>query len=741
MPDPRQPPPQDLPPGEGSGNLPPAPARRGRPRAPDLQVILDNLREAIFTIDSDGRVQSANAAATALFGIPAAEWPGTPVERLHLSEESARRFQQLRAQALQRDGLAEGEYLMRGCNGLPFPAETLVVSLAGEGGGRQGEILVVRDITHRKNNEEQVRSRTHQLMVLHEVGTLVNRSLDLDRILSTTLRRLRSILEVDVAAFYLATDSGPDTHLTFHQGSGFEASLVESVPATVGREEGSGPARRAAVSRQVVFIEDLQTAGEVDAPLLREAGVRSTAYVPIETQGQLVGVLALGRRRLEPFSGEDVDLFLPLGQLMATATSNATLVAGLRNLNEQLLALHELSTLLASSISERKAVRATLSALTGSLSCPVSLFLARRKGRSVLQAQESEGMPPPLREGILASASVRLEEETEDPLARAYRTSGLVEEVLPAGGGGWLAALRRQGLSSVIAAPILHQGDPLGVIALFAPGRRTLDENERRLLLVALRQAGASIANARLLADVRRHRKSLARLSSRILTAQEEERRHLSRELHDGIGQSLSALKLGLELMGGGKDRLAPQARADLERTLAVVSETIAELRHIAHDLRPSILDDLGLVPTLRWFTQRFQEQTGLPVRMRVRGTIEGLSPLQDVNLYRIVQEGLTNVVKHAQATSAEVRLKQGEGVVNLSILDDGIGINPAVVLSQSADAGLGLVGIRERVHLMGGRFRLRRRARGGSMVAVQVPISRKAAQSSHASPAAEAGP
>jgi len=129
------------------------------------------------------------------------------------------------------------------------------------------------------------------------------------------------------------------------------------------------------------------------------------------------------------------------------------------------------------------------------------------------------------------------------------------------------------------------------------------------------------------------------------------------------------------------------------------------------------------LIPTLEWFVRRHQEQTGLAIGLRVSGNIPRLSPQHEVNIFRIVQEAMANVVKHADARAAVIRVRGSEKAVHLTIADDGRGFHPAHARAGTDMPGLGLVGMEERVHLMGGRLRIRSRPGSGTVITVRAPL------------------
>jgi len=202
--------------------------------------------------------------------------------------------------------------------------------------------------------------------------------------------------------------------------------------------------------------------------------------------------------------------------------------------------------------------------------------------------------------------------------------------------------------------------------------------------------------------------------SARVLAGQEEERRRIARELHDEVGQALTAVLLGLK-------RVAARAPADLAAELEEVQETartsLEEIRRIARHLRPGVLEDLGLVSALTALTTSFSEASGISVERRFHGPFPELPREAELALYRIAQESLTNVARHAEATSVVLSLVTREGVVVLEVADDGRG--PAA----DGHEGGGIRGMRERALAVGGALGVESNGRG-VRVTLQVPVS-----------------
>ncbi len=229
--------------------------------------------------------------------------------------------------------------------------------------------------------------------------------------------------------------------------------------------------------------------------------------------------------------------------------------------------------------------------------------------------------------------------------------------------------------------------------------------------------------NARLLDRLTQGEKRFRLIARGILRIQEVERGRISRELHDGVGQSLTALKMQLEIL----ERSATDhgvLRARLAELTQIADRSLQDVRQLSRLLRPQMLDELGLVPTLRWLARTLQEGTGLGVQLSIEGMEERVGPDLETIVYRLVQEALTNAAKHAAAASAEVRVRRERDRLFLSVRDQGRGFDPGPALAAREDQhGGGLRGMRDRVDLFGGRFELRTAPGAGTLVEVELPL------------------
>ena len=209
----------------------------------------------------------------------------------------------------------------------------------------------------------------------------------------------------------------------------------------------------------------------------------------------------------------------------------------------------------------------------------------------------------------------------------------------------------------------------------------------------------------------------MRRLSHQVVQAQEEERRSISRELHDEVGQMLTGLRMDLRALQKAHRGEPNSFDARIEQTRVLLEQTLQSVRDIAMGLRPSMLDDLGLRAALEWQARDFERRQEIAVTLQIEADIDALPERHRTNLYRIVQEALTNCARHARAKRVSIRCWQdARGVLRVTVEDDGVG------LKEGAGAGLGLIGIKERVRELGGEFRVEALPDRGTRIAVELP-------------------
>jgi signal transduction histidine kinase len=225
----------------------------------------------------------------------------------------------------------------------------------------------------------------------------------------------------------------------------------------------------------------------------------------------------------------------------------------------------------------------------------------------------------------------------------------------------------------------------------------------------------------------RRMQKQLRDLSHRILKVQEEERKRISRELHDEISQALVGISVRLESLSSEATVNPKGIRKHIARTQRLAIRAVDVVHRFARDLRPSTLDDLGLIPALRSFMKQFLEETGIRVSLAAFTELETLSSAKRTVLYRITQEALTNVARHARASRVDVNIERVAKHVRMQIKDDGKSFEVERMQLNKRGQHLGLIGMRERAEMVGGTFMVESAPGKGTTITAQIPFGKGA--------------
>jgi len=282
-----------------------------------------------------------------------------------------------------------------------------------------------------------------------------------------------------------------------------------------------------------------------------------------------------------------------------------------------------------------------------------------------------------------------------------------------------LRLLKDAGVRSIARLPLLVRGRLIGSINFYSDRRGAYTAENVEVIREAADQVAIALHNARLYEENRSARQRLEGLSRRLIRAQEDEGRQIARELHDEIGQALTAVKVNLQSV---KNRVTGQDDRVAE-CIAIVDDTLGCVRGMALDLRPSLLDDLGLVAALQWYVERHARRTGLEGRFIADPEKLRAAPEIETACFRVAQEALTNIARHASATRFSVELLQHNGGLELIVRDDGCGFDPALALRRAATgASLGLVGIIERIELIGGKVEFISAPGKGTEVQASIP-------------------
>ena len=426
--------------------------------------------------------------------------------------------------------------------------------------------------------------------------------------------------------------------------------------------------------------------------------------VPVILRGVAYGNLYLTEKEGGgDFTDEDEELVTLLASQAAVAIENARLYESSRSWARQLESLNEITAAMASEVDPGRLLKLIVTELRELLEARfVAMLLPGGEDSLELAAADGEHSDELVGFRLSASrskagrvfqqgASVRVDSILDDP------------DVDP-------DLARRVSARAGLWVPLLARGRAIGVLMAF--DRRQFDP---RFSDGDVRVAESFAARTAIAVDLSRR---VARETvERIVEAQELERRRLSHELHDETGQALTSILLGLKTLEDAKGQGDLSAAVGQLRELVVA--TLQDVRRLAVELRPKALDDFGLAPALERLTETFAEQTGIAVELESRLPETRLPSEVETVLYRVVQEALTNVVKHARAERVSILLRERDGRVAAVIEDDGRGFSPEAETGE----GLGLVGMRERVALVDGRLDVESAAGSGTTIVVDVPL------------------
>jgi signal transduction histidine kinase len=396
---------------------------------------------------------------------------------------------------------------------------------------------------------------------------------------------------------------------------------------------------------------------------------------------------------------------------------------GLRRYAERLQSLLELGRAILSSESAGETAHTTISHLREQLACPWAgtLLFDSTAGEVTLLAVDAEPDSP-------AASITPLQPETSFPLdflpapmmSRLQGAEPVVQAHPAIGAPQTLPAiLQSAGLEGLLILPLCAQEATLGCLVLANYEGAAFSEESLGIAREVADRLALGLQQWRLFEQVRTSQRQLQILSHRLMQAQEMERRGLARELHDEIGQSLTAIRLNLQtvqrlLDSDGRDK--QQLKSYVNDGISIAETVLQQVRNLSLDLRPSLLDDLGLVAALRWYADRQAQRTGLEVNVSINGLAARLPADISTTCFRVAQEALTNIVRHAAASRVDIELDrvpapagQHGDLLQLVIRDNGIGFDVRSARQRAIrGSSLGLLGMEERVVLAGGRIDIR---------------------------------
>lgn len=629
--------------------------------------------DGIIAIDAAQRIVLCNPAAEKMFGIAAESVLGQPLGVL-----VPERFRAAHAADLQefaRTGQMRSSMNqiteMRGlrADGQEFPLEVSLSRLDIE--GQQYLTAILRDITARQYAEYTIRTYTAQQVLLARLSRQALDGAALHELMDATVRAVADVLDVEYCQILELLPDG--TAFLLRSGYGWHAGLVGTATVGTGVDSQAG---YTLIANGPVIVHDLRTERRFRGPpLLHEHHVVSGMSVPIPGQERPYGVLGVHSIRHRHFSPDDTHCLQAVAHILAAAIARKRLEEALQRSEQRFRALIEHSSDAIVILDARGVIQ---------YACLVAERLSGYTAQELVGTAWDEYVPLEDR-----AQSQTYWQQVSAVSGHSVQYSHRFQ--CKDGSIRWL---------EVVATHALDDPAVQGIVVNFR------DITERK---AAADQVQAS--NAR-----------LAALSRQLLTVQEAERGHLARELHDEIGQILTAVLYNLQLVQGE----SPAAFSPrLAESIAVVDRAIEQVRDLSLDLRPAVLDDASLSAALAWYAARLHHQTGLAVHCSAQEAALGLPPEIKTACFRVAQAALSNVVRHAQTTQAWLELTLDNDALQLIIRDEGVGFDTTAVRQREASGqSFGLLSMRERVALAGGTFAVTSAPGQGTTVCVRFPVT-----------------
>ncbi len=670
--------------------------------------LLANVHDAIIATDQDGVVTAWNPAAETLYGWSSEEVIGRPMSAL-ITGQTPVLVQDQILESVAIIGHWRGETLQARRDGTTFVSDTTSVALRDEEDHVVGYVMVNRDISQRKRAEEALKVRVEQQAAVAKLGQRALAVSDLQSLMAEAVSMVSQTLDVPLTKVlrYL-----PDRDaLVLEAGSGWPSDLIGK--ATVGSGTKSQAGYALASVEPVIVTDARRETRFTPSPLLSERGIVSGISVIIEGQPAPYGVLSAHSTESRTFTEDDIHFLQAVAHDLAAAIQRREAEQVLRHYITRLEIMRRIDRAILSTQSPARIAQAALHDTRQSLiPCQQAsvLLFDLENDQATRLAIDSE-LPTQLEAGQRVALSA-LGDINE---LRAGRPK-IVTDIETMRHPTWLdRQVLAEGLRAYMAVPLISKNELKGCLTLRASHAHAFTVDQAKIVRQVADPLAIAIQNAQLLDEVRLGRTRLRSLMHQLVTAQENERRRVSRELHDEAGQSLTALKISLELMQADPS----SSQKDLRQAAELATETLEQIRLLAQDLRPPELDTIGLNLTLEDFCQEFSARTRIAIDysgMELASVPDAVS----IVFYRVLQEALANVAKHAQAKRVKVSLDAESAAIRLMIEDDGQGFD----LSQPRQGrGIGLVGMRERVEQLTGRLELTSHPGRGTRLVAYVPL------------------
>jgi PAS domain S-box-containing protein len=517
-----------------------------------------------------------------------------------------------------------------------------------------------------------IRMSERQLAAVNDISNIVSRSLDLRDILNLAADKVMEVANLETILVFLVDEEADELVLETYRG------IAEESAASVKRMKvGEGFNGRVAQTGEPLVVEDASHDPMLTRAVVSQEKIQAQLIVPLKSKGKVLGTVCLATRHPRRFTPEEVDLLCAGGNVIGIAVENARLYQEERLMAEQ-------------------------------------LRISEKNYRDLFESAEEAIWVQDL-DGEITMANEACVKLTGYPREELIGTN--VKEFLS---GEALERAREVGRRLLRGEALDHP---------YEQQMTREDGSEVRIrlsvsLITSEGQPKAYQLVARDITEDKRMEENLRFYLHQVTKAQEEERKRIARELHDETAQELVALSRQLDSLTSMSGEVPELDIKLLEGIRAQVDKTLEGVRRFSQDLRPSVIDDLGLLPALDWLVSDLEERFDIAIGMAVLGPEHRFSPEVELVLFRIAQEALRNVWRHSGASRAWVTVEFGDDKTTLSVTDNGKGFEVPRSMADPANVGkLGLAGMEERARLVGGKLTLESEPGKGTTVTVEVPV------------------
>ena len=525
---------------------------------------------------------------------------------------------------------------------------------------------------------QAIENEERRLSAINAVLGVVTESLELQDILGLALNKVSDVMGVEICLLFLLQEEAGELTLEAYRGIADESAAAINAIKPI--KVGEGFNGRVALTGEPLAVRDVS--GEL-APYGGVGGlgeVQTQLIVPLKSKGRVLGTLCAATRRLREFSADEIEVLNAIGNAIGVAIENARLYQKERETAEQLRQSEENYRGLFENATEAIIVHNLDGKITAANSACEKLTgysradMTRMDISRLLSGEHRDTVKEIIKRQLNGEA---LEGPFELKLTKRGGTEAIVE---------------------LMPSLIIRGEKPIGVQAI-----------------------------VRDVTEQRRMQENLRFYISQVLKAQEGERLRIARELHDDTAQALTGLSRRLDMLvdtlASSGDQVPKEIPERLEELREQSDRILEGVRRFSRDLRPPVLDDLGLLPALKWLATALEEQQGIATNIRVLGEQHRLPDEAELALFRIAQEALNNVRKHSDASAVEFTVDFRGGGIILIVADNGEGFEPPKSTGDLAASGkLGIIGMQERVRLLGGTLAVHSEAGGGTHVVVTVP-------------------